>query len=115
MSDRPPPRLQRVTLHKFANVRVTGVLSADAHMTLTSGREAHQLLFLDFEPATGLPYHAAVDLGVDVTDHMAAQGMLPALRAGALVSVGGDALQLRTDHGHAVLRVVGARDVFVPS
>jgi hypothetical protein len=115
VSARPLPRLQRETLHRFASVRVTGVLSTDAHMAPTTGRESHQLLFLDFAPAAGLPYHATVDLGADAMDHMAAEGMLPALRAGALVSVGGDALQLRTDHGHAVLRVVGARDVFVPS
>ena len=45
---------------------------------------------------------------------MHAQANLPYLRRGALVSVAGDALELRTDHGHAALRVVNARALVIP-
>lgn len=99
---------------QWSNVRVTGVLTADAHLAPTTGRDPHTLLFLDFQPPHGLPYHATVDLGADAMDHMAAEADLPLMRRGALISVAGHALELRADHGHAVLRVVKACDVFIP-
>lgn len=101
------PRRDR-DLTRWASVRVTGVLTTDAH--IASAGAQHQLLILDFRPAEGLPYHATIDLGPDP----AARDELPLLRAGALVSVGGRALQYRTDHDRAVLRVLDARDLVIP-
>jgi hypothetical protein len=95
---------------QLASVRVTGVLVADAHMAPTVGRDPHALLMLRLQPKVGLPYEARIDLGPDVADHMQAEAELPHLRAGVLVSVAGDALELRHDHGHAVLRVLRPRD-----
>lgn len=106
----PQPHQQFAHL---ASVRVTGVLTADAQMAPTLGREPHALLMLQMQGKQGLPYVARIDLGADVADHMQAEGLLPRLRTGALVSVAGDALEYRSDHGHAVLRVVRARDAVV--
>lgn len=107
------PPIQHLDLRKYANARVSGVLTDDAHMAPTMGAQPHMLLVLDFAPAQGLPYHARIDLGTDATEHMAAEAELPRLRRGALVSVGGDSLQLCRDHGHELLRVVGARALVV--
>lgn len=95
---------------QLASVRVTGVLMADAQLAPTLGRNPHALLMLRLQPKIGLPYEARIDLGTDVADHMQAEAELPHLRAGVLVSVAGDALELRNDHGHAVLRVLRPRD-----
>lgn len=95
------------------DVRVTGALTADAKLVASTGHEAHRFLLIDVRPAIGLPYHAQVDLGTDPADHRAAEALLPALRAGAVVSVGGAELRLRTDHGNAVLAVVGARNLLL--
>lgn len=92
-------------------VRVTGCLSADARLAPSTGKEAHLFLLVDFKPAIGLPYHAQVDLGTDHHVHRAAEDLLPHMRAGTPVSVGGSELRLRTDHGHAVLSILGARHV----
>ena len=97
----------------LANVRVTGTLTQDADLASGVGHTPHALLILHFEPLQGLPYVARIDLGTDVADHMHAQAELPLLRTGALVSVGGDALEYRNDHGHAVLRLVKPRDAMV--
>jgi hypothetical protein len=105
-----PPSTNHPRLGHLASVRVTGVLTADAQLYPTAGRTPHALLMLQMQPAKGLPYEARLDLGTDVADHMLAQAELPWLRTGTLVSVAGDALELRTDHGHAVLRVVRPRD-----
>lgn len=91
-----------------AVLRVTGVLACDALLYPATGRGA--LLVLRLQPAQGLPYEARLDLGTDVADHMAAEAELPRLKRGVLMSVAGDALELRADHGQAVLRVVHARD-----
>lgn len=103
------PRFEAAYAH-LASVRVTGVLMVDAHMAPTVGREPRALLMLHLQPKVGLPYVARIDLGTDLADHMQAEAELPHLRAGVLVSVAGDALELQADHGHAVLRVVHARD-----
>lgn len=94
-------------------IRVAGCLTADARLVPSTGAMPHAFLFLDFGPAEGLPYRARVDLGVDLADHMAAEALLPQLRTGAVVSVAGRALRLRTDHDAAVLSVIDARDVLV--
>lgn len=108
-----PMGIGHARLAHLASVRVTGVLTADAQLAHTPGREPHALLTLQLQPDKGLPYMARIDLGTDVADHMGAEAELPRLRTGALVSVAGDALELRHDHGHAVLRVVRARDAVV--
>lgn len=100
-------------LAHLARVRVSGVLSADAQIFPTAGRDAHALLLLEMQVAHGLPYSARVDLGTDVADYMNAEADLPLMRRGAFVSVAGDALELRHDHGHASLRVLNARDAVV--
>lgn len=91
-------------------VRVSGVLTEDAQICPTTGSPAHALLVLHLQPPAGLPYTARVDLGTDVADHMLAHIELPRMRRGAVVSVAGDGLEPRTDHGHASLRLVNARD-----
>lgn len=96
-------------LFHLARVRVSAVLAADVELLRTTDGSA--MLVAKLQPATGLPYVARVPLGPDVTDQMLAQAELPGLRAGTFVSVGGDALQLRTDHGHAALQVMNARDL----
>lgn len=106
--------VQTIDLGQLASVRVTGLLTADAQLAETTGAEPHTLLTLQLQPPTGLPYLARVDLGPDVAERMLAEAELPYLRRGALVSVAGQSLELRTDHSHAVLKVVGARDVFIP-
>lgn len=108
-----PPASNRPALARLANVRVTGVLTTDALMYPTLGTPPRAFLLLKLQPAAGLPYEARVDLGDDITDHMHAEAELPGMRAGALVSVAGDALEYRGDHGHAVLRVVHARHAVV--
>ena len=96
---------------RLSRLRVSGVLAEDAHIYPTTGTPPGALLLLKLQPIRGLAYHARVDLGTDVADHMAAEAELPRLRAGVLVSLAGAALELRTDHGHAVLQVLRARDV----
>lgn len=108
-----PPVVQRLDMRKFSSVRVTGALIEDAHIAPTTGATPHLLLMLAFEPATGLPYFASLDLGIDPADHVAATAALPNLRSGALVSVGGSALLPCRDHGRDRLRVVGAHALFV--
>lgn len=90
-------------------IRVTGTLAEDARLTFSTGAVPHAFLFVRLAPEHGLHYHAQVDLGDDTADHMAAEAMLPQLRRGALVSLGGRALRLRSDHGHALLQVLDAR------
>lgn len=94
-------------------IRVTGTLARDADLRRTTGTPPHLLLDMEIQPAQGLPYTARVDLGDDVANHMAAEAMAPLLRAGAVVSVAGRSLVARTDHGHAVLRVVDPHSVLV--
>lgn len=109
----PPPVAARIAAAQaqavaHANVRATGVLTADAQLHFTTNGGA--VLQLAMRPARGLPYTARIDLGTDAATHMLAQAELAHLRAGVLVSVAGDGLEPRQDHGHAVLRIVGARD-----
>lgn len=108
-----PRTVRTMPCRPVDDVRVTGVLAADAQLVTSAGREAHRFLLVDLKPAHGFPYHAQVDLGTDAHDHRAAEALLPQLRAGAVVSVGGTELRLRTDHGHAVLAVLGARNVLL--
>lgn len=92
-------------------LRVTGMLTEDARLHRTTGSPPHALLDLTMQPTHGLPYLARVDLGTDVADHMGAEGLLPLLRTGCWASVEGTSLELRTDHGHAALRVVAPCNV----
>jgi hypothetical protein len=87
-------------------VRVTGALLHDAELRTATGGAV--LLMLDLAPDThsGLPYTAAVDLGTDVADHMAAEAILPALSAGYTCSVQGTGLTLMRRHGKDLLRIV---------
>ena len=107
-----PPSTNHPRLGHLASVRVTGVLTADAQLYPTAGvgGEPRAMLMLRLQQAAGLPIEARVDLGPNVADHLQAHAELRHLRAGALVSVAGDALELRADHADAVLRVVHARD-----
>lgn len=109
----PITRAQPLPQHLGA-LRVTGSLTCDARLDMsTGGHTPHQLLSLQFAPQRGLPYLARVDLGDDPTDHMAAEALLPHLRAGATVSVAAQALELRTDHSHAALRLVQPHSVML--
>jgi hypothetical protein len=113
----PAPRgtcIARQQLAQWSAVRVTGLLTGDAHLALTVARPPGALLILDFAPPHGLPYHARLDLGAEVADHMAAEAALPYLRTGALVSVAGDALVLRSAKGRSALHLVRARALVIP-
>lgn len=84
-------------------IRVTGVLVADAQLLRSAGSEPHAWIDLCLQPPEGLAYHARVDIGTDAADHMRAEGLMPSLRAHALVSVAAHGTALpRTDHHHAV-------------
>lgn len=108
------PRITRQLWADLSSVRVTGSLTTDADLAATIGRTPGAVLILDFAPPQGLPYYARIDLGTEVADHMQAEAVLPYLRIGALVSVAGDGLEMRTDHGHAALRIVRARALVIP-
>lgn len=108
-----PPSINRSSLAHLSCLRVSGVLAADAQLYPTTGQPPHAVLMLQLQPERGLPFEARVDLGTDVADHINAKAELRHLRAGAFVSVAGDGLELRADHGHAALRVVHARDAVV--
>lgn len=94
-------------------IRVTGTLARDASLLRTTGTPPHLLLDMEIQPAQGLPYTARVDLGDDMVHHMAAEAMAPLLRSGAVVSVAARSLMPRTDHGHAVLRLIDPHTVLV--
>lgn len=99
--------LQRATAapaHPGA-LRVTGALTEPARLVLSTGQPPQLLLQLHFVPAQGLGYVAHVNLGADVADHMAAEALLPSMGAGAVVSVAGESLHPRTEHGRTVLAV----------
>lgn len=104
--------LQRGQAAPLNAVRVTGRLTVGAQLVV-GAPASHRVLLLAFAPRVGLPYVAHVDLGTDVADHMAAEALLPNMRTGATVSVGGTHLDARRDHGHEVLVVRGARHVLL--
>jgi hypothetical protein len=87
-------------------LRVTGSLTTAAELRPTTENPPHLLLCVQLQPERGLPYVARIDLGTDVADHMAAEALLPHLRRGAVLSVAAEAMELRSDHGHQVLRLV---------
>lgn len=92
-------------------IRVSGSLVVDACLRMSTGADARAWLLLHLAPPRGLPYIAHVDLGTDAAAYVDAQCQLVHLRAGAVVSVGADALELAADHGHTALRLICARDV----
>ena len=98
-------------LAHLGRVRVAGVLAEDAQLFPAAAGNA--FIQLHLRPHQGLPYVARVLLGTDPADQMLAEAELPGLRAGVMVSLAGAGLALQTDHGHAVLRVVHARDLVV--
>lgn len=98
-------------LAHLGRVRVAGVLALNAQLYPAAAGNA--FIQLQLRPAQGLPYVARVLLGTDPADYMQAEAELPRMRAGAMVSVAGDGLAPQQDHGHAVLRVVHARDLVV--
>jgi len=97
--------------HPPSLMRVTGALTEDARLYPGTGQRS--VLHLLFQPAQGLPYVAMVDLGTDLADHMATEQLLPHMRAGHVVSVAAHGTELRTDHGHAALRLVRPYGVVV--
>lgn len=94
-------------------LRVTGRLVEDARLVPTTGNPPHLFLWARFQPTNGLPYEARADLGADLADHMAAEALLPHLRTGAVISAAAEALDLRMDHGNAVLRLVNPHSVLL--
>lgn len=94
---------------RIHGVRVTGVLTTDAQLLRTAGNPPHAYLDLTIQPEVGLPYHARIDIGTDAIEHMRAEGLMPALRKSALVSLGAQGMAApRTDHGHAVHQLLCA-------
>jgi hypothetical protein len=107
------PRRQASPPRHLGALRVTGSLTADAQLQLALGQPPHMHLVLALQPQEGLPYIARVDLGADAADHMGAEALLPQMRRGAVLSVAAQALELRTDHGHAALRLVQPHSVLI--
>lgn len=98
-------------LAHLGRIRVAGVLHDDARLYPAGVGGA--FIALQIRPAQGLPYVARVPLGSNPSHHLQAQADVAHMRAGAMVSLAGDGLELQADHGHAALRVVHARDLVV--
>jgi hypothetical protein len=94
-------------------LRVTGSLTSAAELRPTTDVPMRLLLCVQLQPERGLPYVARVDLGTDPSDHLAADALLPHLRAGAVLSVAAEALELRSDHACQVLRLVQPHSVLL--
>lgn len=94
-------------------VRVTARLTQDAELHYTTGTPPHARLVLHMAQPQGLPYYADVDLGTDQRDHLAASAEMPRMRRGALLSVAGSGLRVRTDHGTAALVLMDAADAVI--
>ena len=94
-------------------LRVTGRLVEDARLVPSTGTPPHLFLWARFQPTHGLPYECRADLGTDLADHMAAEALLPHLRTGAVISAAAEGLDLRMDHGHALLRLVNPHSVLL--
>lgn len=111
----PAPPVQHAPgLATYAGqVRVTGQLQADAVLRTSMGARPRMHLVFTLQPAHGLPYLASVDLGEDLADHMGAEALLPLMRTGAVLSVAAQSMELRTDHGHAALRLVQPHSVLI--
>lgn len=106
---RPAPR--HANLHQIDLVRITGHLTEHAQVRYSTGAAPRAWLLLQIKPVLGLPYEVHKDLGTDPTDHLLAENQAAGLRRGDLVSVTGEHLRLRTDHGAAVLVLQGCRSV----
>ncbi len=101
------------TLHRdheraasYCGLRVNGTLAEDARLYSGTGWEPKLWLHIHLQPEHGLPYTGRVDLGDDLADHMAAEALLPQMRTGAVVSVAAHGVQMRTQHGKAVLQLL---------
>ena len=90
-------------------LRISGTLSRNAQRAHTAGS---QTLLLHLQPPEGLPYVAHVHLH-GAADCAAGDSLMPLLRQGAVVSLGGDALALHGSQGSHHLQVLGARDCVV--
>lgn len=98
---------------QLSPLRVTGRLVGDARLLHSTSTAPHLFLWARLQPSHGLQYDCRADLGTDVADHMAAEALLPHLRTGAVVSAAAEGLDLRMDHGHAVLRLVNPHSVLL--
>lgn len=92
-------------------IRVTGVLTQDAELRMTTGAQPHGLLFLRIAQSAGLPYEARQDCGSEPAQLIAAEAKRRVLKRGAVVTIYASGITPRTDHAHAVLALRGVTDV----
>ena len=94
-----------------AVVRITGCLRTDAELRFTVGQKPHALLLLEIGAGTGFPFVVRHDCGDEPAHVQAAKAKQHLLRRGWPVTVYAKGITLRTDHGHAVLKLEGVTDV----
>ena len=104
---------KQAAVHSCAgSVRITGALTDDAQLRYSPGENPHAVLFLTISQAGGLPYEVRQDCGSNSTEIIAVISKARRLlMRGAVVTVYAKGITLRTDHGHAVLKLDGVTDV----
>jgi len=111
---RPMPAVVRHPMRHLTQVRVAGVLEADAQLLPAVGTKPERLQML-LRPQRGLPYLAVMALE-QPEDRAAIQQELAAqaLRRGALLSVAGHGLELHQHEGQTVLTLTHAHGLVIP-
>lgn len=108
---RAMPAVVRHPFRALTQVRVTGVLEADAQLhPAHDDKPAHLLLLL--RPQRGLPYLARMDLSP--ADELAVHSEAANLRRGALLSVAGQGLEIIQHDGTHALRITHAQGLVIP-
>lgn len=92
-------------------VRITGLLLADAQVRATSGKPPHALLMAEVSTGAGMPFSVQQDLGDSFAAHLAAHSKARQLRQGATVTVTCAGAYPRTDHGEARMVCLRVLDV----
>ena len=92
-------------------VVITGVMTEHARFLFTAGLPRHALMFIELDTATGWPYVGQIDCGTEPTPINAAEAKARLLKRGTCVTVYARGITGRTDHGRAVLALVGITDV----
>ncbi len=111
---RPMPAVARHPMRHLTQVRVAGVLEADAQLLPASSTKPERLQLL-LRPQRGLPYLAVMALD-SAGDRDAVQQELAAhsLRRGALLTVAGNGLELHQHEGQTVLTLTHAHGLVIP-
>lgn len=92
-------------------VRITGVLHADAELRYIPGENPAAMMLLEIHPAKGLPYRVRQMLGTDPTAHMIAGAKRASLKRGTTVAVYAKGMRATHDHDIAALLLIDVTDV----